>query len=229
MTINTLKNVRGWTLMLLLSAIVPISAIAAAMNNEDVVQLVKAGLDEKLIVEAISRSEASFDLSTSALVKLKEAGVSNLVIERMFTHGSSRASAASVTRAPEPKDMVCTDAIAGLIKLRSGDGESTIGFKRGRKESESSGGGRAALSILTLGIISLAKTTHFAVLPGTQAETRTKHRELEFTGLAIERGQSPDDAIKLVSLYEGGANGSYGRTIPIGEGSVSYWGHPQER
>jgi hypothetical protein len=55
----------------------------AAMTNQDVIRLVKAGLSEELIIAKISKSKTKFDTSVDGLVALKQAGVSDRLIAVM--------------------------------------------------------------------------------------------------------------------------------------------------
>jgi len=54
------------------------------MKNQDIILLVKAGLDSSVIIEKIRSSKTDFDLSTDALIKLKKEGVPDNVIGAMF-------------------------------------------------------------------------------------------------------------------------------------------------
>jgi hypothetical protein len=55
------------------------------LRNDDVLSLVKVGLDDKLIISKIQAAEATdFDLSTEGIVALKTAKVSNAVIDAMM-------------------------------------------------------------------------------------------------------------------------------------------------
>lgn len=54
------------------------------LTNDDIISLVKAGLSDAAIVSLIQGSQTQFDLSPNSLIKLKEAGVSNTVIEAMI-------------------------------------------------------------------------------------------------------------------------------------------------
>lgn len=51
---------------------------------EDVIQLVQAGLSEDLVIAAIRKRAAAFDLSTDDLLQLKRAGVGDSVIRTMM-------------------------------------------------------------------------------------------------------------------------------------------------
>ena len=62
-----------------------VGTVALAVNNADVVKMTKAGLDEATVVAAVrGANPAEFDTSTDALIKLKEAGVSQTVIQAMI-------------------------------------------------------------------------------------------------------------------------------------------------
>ena len=55
-----------------------------ALTNEDVVSMVSGGLDESLVIGAIQANEEHFDVSASALLGLKKAGVGNRIIQAML-------------------------------------------------------------------------------------------------------------------------------------------------
>ncbi len=57
---------------------------AAALSNNDVLQLKEAGLGDPLIIEKIKASPANFKLETSDLLALKKAGLSDAVIAAML-------------------------------------------------------------------------------------------------------------------------------------------------
>jgi len=57
------------------------------LTNDDIISLVKTGLSDAVIVSVIQKSPNRFDLGPEALIKLKEAGISNTVIEAMVRGG----------------------------------------------------------------------------------------------------------------------------------------------
>ena len=63
---------------------VPLAAIAAPMTNDDVVKMVKGGLNDATVLQAIEGAEPGFDSSPDGLVKLKQGGVSDAVIQRIL-------------------------------------------------------------------------------------------------------------------------------------------------
>jgi hypothetical protein len=59
----------------------------AALQNEDVSKMVKAGLGDDLIIAKIGSSKCQFDTSTDALIKLKQSGVSAAVLKAIMGAG----------------------------------------------------------------------------------------------------------------------------------------------
>jgi hypothetical protein len=55
----------------------------AQLQNEDVIKMVKAGLDDAIIIAKIGSSKCQFDTSTDALIQLKQSGVSAAVLKAM--------------------------------------------------------------------------------------------------------------------------------------------------
>jgi hypothetical protein len=62
-------------------------AVAAEtlLQNQDVIKMVKAGLDDALIIAKISGSKCQFDTSTDALIQLKSSGVSAAVLKAIVS------------------------------------------------------------------------------------------------------------------------------------------------
>ena len=77
---------------------------AAASSVDSVIQSVKAGLSESIIIRTIQRENKPANLTTADLVKLKNAGVSEKIIEVMLDPTSTPAAAAapSPVAAPAP-------------------------------------------------------------------------------------------------------------------------------
>jgi hypothetical protein len=64
------------------------------MNNESVVNLMKAGFSEDVIISAINRSQGAFDISVDGLIALKNAGITNKEIAAIVTKAYPQSSAA---------------------------------------------------------------------------------------------------------------------------------------
>ena len=68
---------------------------AAASSVDSVIQSVKAGLSESIIIRTIQRENKPANLSTADLVKLKNAGVSEKIIDVMLDPASAPAASAA--------------------------------------------------------------------------------------------------------------------------------------
>ena len=84
---------RKFLFLMLLAA--PLAALAAPMSNDDVIKMVKGGLGEATVLQAIDAAEAGFDTSPDGLVKLKGGGVSDTVIQRIIARKSAAAAVAA--------------------------------------------------------------------------------------------------------------------------------------
>jgi len=71
-----------------------IAETAPVLTNADVVKLAAAGLPDSVILAKINSSSCSFDLSTDALVALKQAGVRDPIIEAMMAVGIKKRATA---------------------------------------------------------------------------------------------------------------------------------------
>jgi hypothetical protein len=69
------------------------------MNNESVVNLMKAGFSEDVIISAINRSQGAFDTSVDGLIALKNAGITNKEIAAIVAKAYPQSSAALVVPA----------------------------------------------------------------------------------------------------------------------------------
>jgi hypothetical protein len=66
------------------------------MNNESVVNLMKAGFSEDVIISAINRSQGAFDTSVDGLIALKNAGITNKEIAAIVAKAYPQSAAALV-------------------------------------------------------------------------------------------------------------------------------------
>jgi hypothetical protein len=82
----------------------PGEALDAALTNSDVVKLVRVKLGDGIIISKIKASDCKFDTSVDALVKLKEAGVSDAVIQAMHdAQAAAQGPANDSASSPEPQ------------------------------------------------------------------------------------------------------------------------------
>jgi outer membrane lipoprotein SlyB len=78
------------------------AAWAAPMTNDDVIKMVKGGLADATVIQAIEAGEPGFDTSPDGLVALKQGGVSDAVIQRILARGGAK-PAAQPAAAPAPQ------------------------------------------------------------------------------------------------------------------------------
>jgi len=60
---------------------------AGVLQNQDIIKMVKAGLDDAIIMAKIAGSKCQFDTSTDALIQLKQSGASATVIKAIVGAG----------------------------------------------------------------------------------------------------------------------------------------------
>jgi hypothetical protein len=103
----------GLVLVAAMCLAVPASVSLAqeVLTNDSVIQMVKAGLPEAVVIAKIKSTATKFDLKTDSLVNLKKAGVSDKVLETMVAAGSP--STASATPAPPTPALA-----AGALKMQ---------------------------------------------------------------------------------------------------------------
>ena len=77
----------------LLLAICPILVAQQALNNDSIIKMVKAQLSDDVIVTTINASPGAYDTSPDGLIALKQAGVSNKVIDALVAKSAAAASA----------------------------------------------------------------------------------------------------------------------------------------
>lgn len=103
-----MKKITSFIWLLCLSAILVNFHFSQAkpeiLTNEKIIQLLKIGLSEDVIVEKIRQSECRCDTSTSALAKLKAAKVSDAVILAMLNSAPG-----SYSESPSPTNRRNTE------------------------------------------------------------------------------------------------------------------------
>lgn len=114
---------RPRTLCLLLVTLVAVVGLAfaqtkKALTNDDVLQMVKAGFQESMIIKTIDANDANFDASVRALTDLKNAGVSQAVIEAMLgAEARKRVPPAASVPAKDPAVGSAAPADSSTTKL----------------------------------------------------------------------------------------------------------------
>jgi hypothetical protein len=94
------------------SATAPVSA-QEVMTNETVIQMVKAGFSESVILAKMRSSQTKFDTRTDALIELKKAGVPEKVMQMIVSGGAPPASAPAAAASAAPASAMATPAPQG--------------------------------------------------------------------------------------------------------------------
>jgi hypothetical protein len=85
------------TLSLCFAMCICASAQEEVMTNEEVISLTKAGLASSVIIGKIKTSKTNFDMSTDALIRLKQSGVSDDTVAAMLEAKTGKSVSADVT------------------------------------------------------------------------------------------------------------------------------------
>jgi len=110
------------------------------LGNQDVIDMVKAGLDEKTISKAIETGETAFDTSPQTLILLKNAGVSDGILSTMLSGGKPKVAPSDSDKVPKEvgiywvKEKYPTEVGAEVVNFRTGGVGKMIltdGFDKG--------------------------------------------------------------------------------------------------
>lgn len=87
---------RKMLLALVLMVLCPVLLVAQdTLNNDSVVQMLKAGLSEDLVIAAINSKPGTYDTTVNGMIALKTAGASDKVISAIVVKASGGAPAAA--------------------------------------------------------------------------------------------------------------------------------------
>src|SRR5262249_31235524 len=88
------------------------------LTNQSILEMLKAGLSERVVIAKIRTSPSSFDTSTDALIALKKNGVSEKVIEAMMSPTAAAAAPAPPPTTPARSVAMAPPPGAGHAPLR---------------------------------------------------------------------------------------------------------------
>lgn len=144
------------------------------MTNEEVISLTKAGLASSVIIGKIRVSKTNFDMSTDALIRLKQSGVTDDTVAAMLeaksgksVAGTSGAAAAEV--AGDPNDPMAKHGY-GIYLYEESGGQRKMTQLQPNVSAQNRTGGMFTNS-LTYGI---GKVKIKANLPGRNANLQIK-------------------------------------------------------
>jgi hypothetical protein len=105
----------------------------APLTNADVIKMVKAGLAETTIVSAIGANDTQFDLSSTGLQSLNQAGVGSKVIRAMLAADAKKKNAAEAAQnsTPAQDSSSAQGSAAGASSGMSPQGMSPQGMPQG--------------------------------------------------------------------------------------------------
>jgi len=167
-----MKQVIAVLAVILLTASAPLlAADSEILTNGSITEMKSLGLGDEVIVGKIKTSTCNFDTSIAALKELKNAQVSDAVIQAMLAAGKPAAPAPAVAPA-DPNDPKAAHA-SGIYLYEEVDGKPKMTqMNPSRVEDVSSGGAWG------VGFGGTAKTR--AVLSGAHAQTQIKETEPVF-------------------------------------------------
>lgn len=108
--------------MALTAAIASVAFGQETLTNEGIVNLVKSGMGEELILNVIDKQPVSFSLGANDLVALKNAGVSEKVIAAMLNKSKGGSAATSATSGSAAASSTASTAASGSAKPISAPG-----------------------------------------------------------------------------------------------------------
>ena len=90
---------------------------AKPLTNDDVIAMVKGGLPETTVINAINAQESNFDVSATALIKLKQQGVNSKIMDAMLAAANKKHSAAAApASAPPPAPAAAGQPSVTVLK-----------------------------------------------------------------------------------------------------------------
>jgi hypothetical protein len=168
------------------------------LTNQSVVEMVKAGLPERVILAKIRTSPTNFDTSTDALIALKKSGVSEKIIEAVMSPSPAASAAAPPPSAPAGSVAMAPSPGAGMPS------RPKVFLVAGGKEVEL----MAASGEVQRNRTPYSRSTEL-VIAGNKAKNRIADRQPVFV-VTSEPGEIP-----LVRLDPGKSD----RNLKIGSGS----------
>ncbi len=149
------------------------------MTNDEVITLAKAGLSGAVIINKIRTSKTSFDLSTDALIRLKQAGIGDDVVSAMFEAKSGKTSSTTTNTSGvvngDPNDPASPHGY-GIYLYEEKDGVKKMTQLTPNVSAQNRTGGLWTSS-MTYGI---GKVKIKANLPGTTAKLQLNQAQPVF-------------------------------------------------
>lgn len=139
-----------------------------AMTNDEVIALTKAGLAGSIIVGKINTSKTNFDMSTDALIKLKQAGVADDVVGAMLAAKSGKGGVIASSNSAgvgDPNDPASKHGY-GIYLYEEKDGQRKMTQLNPSMSGQNRTGGQFTASMTPFGLGKVKTKTN---LPGRNA------------------------------------------------------------
>ncbi len=79
-----MKRLNRLAIALFISLFAAQAALAAPINNQDVIKLIESGMPEEVVLQAIASSQPKFDTSSSALIILQKKGATPAILKAIL-------------------------------------------------------------------------------------------------------------------------------------------------
>ena len=213
-------------LFALVFLLITTTANASPMSNEDVASMLRAGMNEATVIQAVEASDGKFDTSANGLIALKKAGATDAVLQKIIAKN-----------APAPKATATTSAVSGLvacaetpgdvpsIAIHDGDRELYIAYEEGKASSSISPLSIAGAA-LTLGIVPVTGRAGIT-LSGPRSATRVTSRAPKLSYIMMPSTMAPSNygsGINLVHFKQAGSS----RALNFMEGKIGVFGAGEE-
>src|SRR5436190_17736280 len=96
------------------------------LTNDDVIAMVKGGLPETTVISAISAQDSNFDISATALIKLKQQGVNSKIMDAMLAAANKKHSAVPAPPAAAPAAAPAATAGQPSVTVLKGTAQQPI-------------------------------------------------------------------------------------------------------
>lgn len=177
------------------------------ITNSDIIRMVKADFGDSIIVNHIKSNETQFDVSINALFELKNAGVSQKIIEAMQFSVTDKRTTPTVseqvrttpTQKPTPDNPLIRQSEMGDSSEMSMMGVILIdGSKRVEMKSSQSNAKGSSLGAM---VPFFGKAKVKSVLNGSQAQLRVTDTTPEFE-ITLASNINPTDQFALVKANQ---------------------------
>lgn len=191
---------------------------AASMDNAEVVKMLKAGLPEAVILQAIQASDSpAFDTTAGGLIALKESGATPAVLQAVLSRQSASGQAPKVAAAgASTLDCKIEAPDPGFQIMRASGSLQRMTYQT--PSADRAAGGRLG-NVFSFGI-SKVKVTTFLRIEKDKAALRIRDSRPEFLDLFAPIGAAPGDFMAVIKFL----SKDNARFIPIGSSSANTFG-----